>query len=138
MRIEALKLQLRGQLAAIDEEIERQHQSDERSRAATPENAISPYIIAWSGLDAVRMHELRTAVETLGDNSSRLSASINEATHLVVDLEDRSMMAARRTLKYFEAVLRGLWIVSDEWVLASVAEVGFAKYRLSIHPHYCH
>jgi hypothetical protein len=80
----------------------------------------SPHILA-SGLNAVASKSLATVVLKLGGKLE--SIFTDQVTHLVVNVDETGI--ASRTFKYLEAIVRGVWVVSTEWVIQSL---GAGKY----------
>ena len=70
-------------------------------------------VITTSGVSHDQKSVLRKACYTL--KNGVFENDINtETTHLVADIDEN--MATSRTMKYFEAVARGLWIVSPQCI----------------------
>ena len=86
-----------------------------------------------SGIEDERVERYRKIVQQRGGTllSSDGDNFLHVATsHLVTCPRERrgqSTNTAKRTLKYFAAVLRGNWIVNENWCVP----VHFRKYHLS-------
>lgn len=76
----------------------------------------SPIILA-SGLSSVMLQRIHMLVQELG--GELVSQFSEKVTHLVVLPEDKCDKITRRTLKYTQAILSGIWIVNYDWILQS-------------------
>ncbi|KAK9814438.1 hypothetical protein WJX72_005888 [[Myrmecia] bisecta] len=74
--------------------------------------------IACSGIDRPLLEQLKRFCRQMG-NSQAVSAINSATTHAIVKLDGELLMNPR-TLKYFQAVLRGCWVVSWAWVATSM------------------
>jgi hypothetical protein len=80
-------------------------------------------IILSSGLSSAMSRSLASVISTLG---GKLESSFTDSvTHLVVSTDERGQAA--RTYKYLEAIVRGVYIVTTEWPVASLAAHSYQK-----------
>lgn len=111
-------------------------QSDVTVVAASPASA-TPMVL-FTGFARGDLHRLKRCVSKLGGTAVREFPQAPEETHAgqvrLVTRCDASVkqadgsrstatqpVAGSRTIKYFEALLVGAWVLSPEWVLASYA-----------------
>lgn len=77
----------------------------------------SAYVVATTQLTQTQRQQVAQAVIALGGSETR---DIAEATHLVVPTDENGH--ARESRRMLEAVARGRWAVSLDWVLQSLAQ----------------
>jgi len=82
----------------------------------------SAYIVATTQLTQSQREQVAQAVTALGGTETR---DIAEATHLVVPTDENGH--ARESRRMLEAVARGRWAVSLDWVLESLAQKEWAE-----------
>ena len=78
-------------------------------------------IIATSGLTKHQLLTLNASLEKLGGTLEKEIS--NRTTHLVVGTDNRNIAA--RTIKYLESLLKGIYVVSMQWILESLAKETF-------------
>mmetsp|Transcript_71739 Transcript_71739/g.171411 ORF Transcript_71739/g.171411 Transcript_71739/m.171411 type:complete len:742 (+) Transcript_71739:120-2345(+) len=106
-------------------------------KASTPER---PNVL-FSGFSRSDLHQLKASVNCLGGSAVRdlPSGSSASETRVVVRCTSESgkLIAGARTIKYLDAVLAGAWVLSPEWVHASMRAghwLAEAKFQLQGDP----
>eukprot|EP01130_Rhizamoeba_saxonica_P018695 TRINITY_DN9440_c0_g1_i1.p1 TRINITY_DN9440_c0_g1~~TRINITY_DN9440_c0_g1_i1.p1 ORF type:complete len:766 (+),score=238.11 TRINITY_DN9440_c0_g1_i1:48-2345(+) len=79
-------------------------------------------IIVGSGLKSSMLNQILALTCRVGGKVvDQVSC---ETTHLIVNVNDE--FRASRTTKYLKAILHGMWIVSFDWILASIKDEQYA------------
>ena len=92
------------------------------SAAPPPEEGV---VVSWSNLIGDEKDAVTLAAKKLGGVATRAWSS--RATHLIMPIDEKGRAAGeplrctKRTLKYFQAVVAGKWVVGTNWLKDSEA-----------------
>jgi len=98
------------------------YQNETRDITKTPTSTTRPVILG-SGLKKAMLEQVVVLTHKLG--GTLLKEWSEEVTHLVVLTDDHNRTS--RTLKFLMAVMKGLWIVSYNWIIDSLADHTWVK-----------